>query len=338
MPSKLWEALSRAGNSVAEQIGQLYGTGRGGRPDTRAAAEDLGVSQRTVERWVAADRTPARGAGRHLAEQHQVWRDTPTGQQGATIGQQIGHLYGTTSRGQPDTRTAAEALGVSQRTVQRWIAADRAPARGAGPQLAQQHQTWRDTAPGRQGQVNPARAAQLQQHGGLVRFTGRIKISRKTGTAPPASWSPAPRWPQSSPPARTATTPSPTNCSRKPFPTPSAARCPSTPPTSRSETDPCAGSSTTTTPPSLAPTADGEAVASRFTPLPAADTSSGLAPLAPCRHRHPNPAPDGISLAARPQWRSAGPRAEAWGHPILAIFDGGARFVYRALDLMSSVP
>lgn len=178
MPSKLWQALSRAGNSVAEQIGQLYGTSRGGRPDTQAAADDLGVSQRTVERWIAADRTPARGAGRQLAEQHQAWRDTPTGQQGATVGQQIGHLYGTTGRGQPNTRGAADALGVSQRTVQRWVAADRAPARGAGLQLGRQHQAWRDTAAGRQGQVDPARAARLAQRGGVVRFAGRITVSR----------------------------------------------------------------------------------------------------------------------------------------------------------------
>lgn len=177
MPSRLWEAITKAGNSVAEQVAHLYGTARGGRPDTRAAAEGLGVTQRTVERWIARDHTPTRGAGQQLTEQHQAWRDTPTGQQGATIGQQVANLYGTTSRGRPDTRAAAAALGVSQRTVQRWVAQDRAPDRGAGQQLTSQHQTWRDTAAGRQGQIDAQRDAQLRQRGTVIRFTGRIRIS-----------------------------------------------------------------------------------------------------------------------------------------------------------------
>lgn len=177
MPSRLWDAIVKAGNSVAEQIAHLYGTARGGRPDTRTAAQDLGVTQRTVERWIAQDRTPTRGAGQRLTERHQAWENTPAGQQGATIGQQIAHLYGTTSRGQPDTRAAAEALGVSQRTVQRWVAQDRTPDSGPGQQLTSQHQAWRDTAAGRQGQIDARREAQLRQRGTVIRFTGRIKIS-----------------------------------------------------------------------------------------------------------------------------------------------------------------
>ena len=39
----------------------------------------------------------------------------------ATPASMVRDLYGLTRRGTPDTRTAARQLGVSQRTVQRWI-------------------------------------------------------------------------------------------------------------------------------------------------------------------------------------------------------------------------
>lgn len=49
-----------------------------------------------------------------------------TGRQGSPTGGSVRDMiigaFGTTKRGGPNTRAAAEALGVSQRSVQRWIA------------------------------------------------------------------------------------------------------------------------------------------------------------------------------------------------------------------------
>src|SRR5690625_939931 len=68
--------------------------------------------------------------------------DEPTGQDAQPAGL-ITDLYGTGSRGGPNTKAAAHALGVSRRTVQRWIKAGRLPAtsRGAG-RLARTHRQW----------------------------------------------------------------------------------------------------------------------------------------------------------------------------------------------------
>lgn len=48
----------RAGNptgSIKEMLIAAYGSNKPGRPDTRKAAQDLGVSQRTVQRWIAGE-------------------------------------------------------------------------------------------------------------------------------------------------------------------------------------------------------------------------------------------------------------------------------------------
>lgn len=49
------------------------------------------------------------------------------------ISDAITELYGTNSRGGPNTREAAEQLGVSQRTVQRWIKGEQAPSARNAP-------------------------------------------------------------------------------------------------------------------------------------------------------------------------------------------------------------
>ncbi|MGO2045791.1 MAG: hypothetical protein ACTH2X_00970 [Brachybacterium tyrofermentans] len=58
-----------------------------------------------------------------------------TGRQGAPTGGSVRDMivsaYGTTKRGGPNTRAAAESLGVSQRSVQRWIAGENRKQRNA---------------------------------------------------------------------------------------------------------------------------------------------------------------------------------------------------------------
>lgn len=100
--------------------------------------------------------------------------------------ERITDLYGTDPRGRPNTRAAAEDLGVSQRTIQRWLKADREPSSPAGRQLTHQHQSWRSSAAGRAGQINSRREARLRKSGTTIQYKGLIAISadrRKRNTS-----------------------------------------------------------------------------------------------------------------------------------------------------------
>jgi hypothetical protein len=96
-------------------------------------------------------------------------------------------LYGVTRRGTPDTKTAAEQLGVSQRTVQRWLkqGLPRRP-RSTGPdRLRQAHRAWKASPAGRRAALSPRREARLRNKGTSMVFYGTVRVSadqRRRGT------------------------------------------------------------------------------------------------------------------------------------------------------------
>ena len=62
---------------VSTMLRDLFGRGRDGkRPDTKAAAAGLGVSQRTVQRWIK-DGPPKNSAS--LSQLRSRWQDSPAG-------------------------------------------------------------------------------------------------------------------------------------------------------------------------------------------------------------------------------------------------------------------
>lgn len=107
-------------------------------------------------------------------------------------GGMVGDLFGLTPRGGPNTKAAAEALGVSQRTVQRWIQQG-LPKRSrtdVPEQLKRRHQAWRKGPGGRRAAMSTRREARLRNKGTTVNFLGNITISadkRKRSTSVPLS-------------------------------------------------------------------------------------------------------------------------------------------------------
>lgn len=95
-------------------------------------------------------------------------------------------LYGDTQRGTPNTRAAAEQLGVSQRTVQRWLQHGVPTRSEAAENLTRRHGSWRDTAPGRRARLSGRRETRLRNKGTSMVFVGKIRISsadeRRRGT------------------------------------------------------------------------------------------------------------------------------------------------------------
>lgn len=87
------------------------------------------------------------------------------------------NLFGRAARGGPGTNAAAQALGVSQRTVQRWVHDRKAPERSAAAQaLRTRHQEWRDSPQGRRSALGRKRRDQIK-NARRVHFTGTIRIS-----------------------------------------------------------------------------------------------------------------------------------------------------------------
>lgn len=88
----------------------------------------------------------------------------------------IEYAYGTGRGGRPNTRAAAEALGVSQRTVQRWMKAP--PAHSAGvDELHRQAQAAAESPERRRQALNPRRAARIRASGAQVKFSGMTVVS-----------------------------------------------------------------------------------------------------------------------------------------------------------------
>ena len=103
----------------------------------------------------------------------------------ATPATMVRDLFGVTRRGTPDTRAAAAQLGVSQRTVQRWIKLGMPAKSAVAAGLAQQHETWRAGPAGRRARLSTRREARLRNQGTQMVFYGRVRISsdtRKRGT------------------------------------------------------------------------------------------------------------------------------------------------------------
>lgn len=88
----------------------------------------------------------------------------------------ITRLFGRNSRGGPDTKTAATQLGVSQRTVQKWVRNRKTPTSVGGDQLKGQYQDWRHTPAGRKsslGRTNRDRLLGTRQ----ITFSGTLAVS-----------------------------------------------------------------------------------------------------------------------------------------------------------------
>lgn len=89
-------------------------------------------------------------------------------------------MYGLSPRGGPNTKAAAQDLGVSQRTVQRWIkdGMPKGRSRSGGPeQLKADHQAWKNSSAGRRAALSPRREARLRNQGTSMVFFGKISIS-----------------------------------------------------------------------------------------------------------------------------------------------------------------
>jgi hypothetical protein len=94
-------------------------------------------------------------------------------------------VYGVSRRGTPDTRAAAQQLGVSQRTVQRWLKEGMPRRSPAADALAQRHRGWRDSAAGRRARLSTRRESRLRNKGTSMLFYGKVRISadeRRRGT------------------------------------------------------------------------------------------------------------------------------------------------------------
>lgn len=80
---KLWQGVGRVEDSEPEPrdlLRDLYGENARGGVDAKAAAADLGVSERTVRRW-AKDGIPEHSKGGAVREQHEQWRNSPQGRE-----------------------------------------------------------------------------------------------------------------------------------------------------------------------------------------------------------------------------------------------------------------
>lgn len=110
-------------------------------------------------------------------------RKTP--EKAPTPGSMVRDLFGETRRGTPNTRAAAAQLGVSARTVQRWIKQGMPKKSQAADGLAQQHRTWLGSVAGRRARLSTRRESRLRNKGTQMVFYGTVRISsdqRKRGT------------------------------------------------------------------------------------------------------------------------------------------------------------
>lgn len=100
------------------------------------------------------------------------------------MGEAIRYQYGENSRGGPDTKAAADALGVTQRTVQRWIKGQHAPGRENTERVDQmkteatekrfQSPEWRAQ------QITEKQRARIEKQGLTISaFSGMLRVSKE---------------------------------------------------------------------------------------------------------------------------------------------------------------
>lgn len=150
LDSLFTQGLTRP-SGVRDQVRELGGT--------RAAAEQLGRSERTVRRWAQRESVPRRGGA---ASQFRQTVNQARGPAASSVRDQIAELGGT--------RAAAQALGRSERTIRRWSQQGRVPPAAATP-LTEAIQRNRDTEGYRRGQVVGDRDAELRR-GARFKFRG----------------------------------------------------------------------------------------------------------------------------------------------------------------------
>lgn len=77
----LWHGVGRVDDSEPDArtlLSDLYGTNARGGVDAKAAAADLGVSERTIRRW-AKDGIPSHSKGENVRQSHQEYRNSAEG-------------------------------------------------------------------------------------------------------------------------------------------------------------------------------------------------------------------------------------------------------------------
>lgn len=94
----------------------------------------------------------------------------------ATFKTMLGRRFGKAKNGHPNYDKAAADLGVSKRTIQRWVK-NGAPAKSkAGSQAASEMASWSDSPEGRRSRLSPRREQRLRQ-GFQAKVSGVFKIS-----------------------------------------------------------------------------------------------------------------------------------------------------------------
>lgn len=138
-------------SGVRDQVRELGGT--------RAAAQQLGRSERTVRRWAQRESVPRRGGA---AAQFRQAVDQARGPAPTSVREQIAELGGT--------RAVAEQLGRSERTVRRWSQQGRIPPAATTP-FNEAIQRNRDTEEYRRRQIAGDRDRELRR-GARFKFRG----------------------------------------------------------------------------------------------------------------------------------------------------------------------
>lgn len=97
-----------------------------------------------------------------------------SGKSPADVRGMLSTLYSTTRQGEPaiDTRAAAKGLGVSQRTVQRWLKAESKPATASLQKLTKKSRQAATTKRGRAAMVKRTANPDFRKHGVKVEIRG----------------------------------------------------------------------------------------------------------------------------------------------------------------------
>ena len=89
----------------------------------------------------------------------------------------LSRMYGTTKTGRPNLDKASADLGVSKRTMQRWVKNGEPAQSKAGTAAQQRMTTWKNSPEGRRARISPRREQRLRQ-GFQIKVTGTFVISQ----------------------------------------------------------------------------------------------------------------------------------------------------------------